>query len=617
MKHTVLIGMIALTAMIWPGHSAAQNQQDKAKARINDLCLASYVTSRQVEQLATNQDVRTKALQTIRRMGITKLYLEVYRGGHVVSPEHLIFARDWLEGYEIEIVGGIATVPGGDFGVRQKGPLGWFNWQNEKTQRDLEKVIRMAAGIFDTFIVDDFLCTGDVSDESKAAKGDRSWGRYRRELLTELASSVFIGPAKEVNPNITMIVKYPQWYDRFHLFGYDTETLPELFDMVWVGTETRGRNTQRFGFVQPYEGFVNYRWLAGIAGDKIGGAWFDHGDCAEHDFIDQAYTSILAGAAELVFFNFGNVMAGHPDHEKVIAQFHRLADLAAFVREHPVIGIPAYKPPNSDPAGDMYIMDFLGMLGIPLVPVHKFPADAPVIFLPAQAAADPDLLDHINKARTKGTHLIFTTNLLIASPDGDELARMVGVGPDIKSKPTRARLMQESGKANVTIDLESPIEGKAVPGNILCTSGDKQLTLLTVSETPHGQTALLNTHTYSQADFDAVGEVLLCPRPLGLLVINGPALSTLREAFGGTAFEGPSCITYHPFGPAGSGSCVIQNFNDKAVNVTINIEKGKSNKFVEAFSKKPIPIRTTGPKNLIALDLSIPARSRIWIRRVD
>ncbi|HUT46674.1 MAG TPA: hypothetical protein VMX36_10350, partial [Sedimentisphaerales bacterium] len=402
MKHALLIGTIALTAIVWPGHSAAQVQQDKARARVNDLRLASYVTSRQVEQLATDPAVRTKALQTVRRMGITKLYLEVYRGGHVVSPEHLIFTRDWLQGYEIEIVGGIATVPGGDFGVRQKGPLGWFNWQNEKTQRDLKKVIRMAAGVFDTFIVDDFLCTGDVSDESKAAKGDRSWSQYRRELLTELAQSVFIGPAKEVNPDITMIVKYPQWYDRFHLFGYDTKTLPELFDMVWVGTETRGRNTQRFGFVQPYEGFVNYRWLAGIAGDKIGGAWFDHGDCSEHDFLDQAYTSVLAGAAELVFFNFSNVMAGHPDHEKVVAQFDRLADLAAFVREHPVTGVPAYKPPNSDPAGDMYIMDFLGMLGIPLVPVHKFPADAPVIFLPAQAAADPDLLEHINKARSRG-----------------------------------------------------------------------------------------------------------------------------------------------------------------------------------------------------------------------
>jgi len=539
MKHALLIGTIALTAIVRPGYSAAQMQQDKAATRVNDLRLASYVTSRTVERLATDPAVRQKALQTIRRMGLTKLYLEVYRGGHVVSAEHLIFTRDWLKDMNIEIVGGIATVPGGDFGVRQKGPLGWFNWQNEKTRRDLEKVIRMAAGIFDSFIVDDFLCTGDLSDESKVAKGNRSWGEYRRELLTELAQSVFIGPAKQVNPDITMIVKYPQWYDRFHLFGYDTKTLPELFDMVWVGTETRGRNTQRFGFVQPYEGFVNYRWLAGIAGDKIGGAWFDHGDCAEHDFIDQAYTSVLAGASELVFFNFSNVMAGHPDHEKVIAQFDRLADLAAFVREHPVTGIPAYKPPNSDPAGDMYIMDFLGMLGIPLIPVHKFPTNAPVIFLPAQAAADPDLLNHINKARTRGTNLIFTTNLLITSAHGDELARMAGIGTDIQSKPTRVRLTQQSGKTNINIDLESPIEGKAGPGNIVCISGDKQLALLTVSETQHGRIALLNTHTYSQADFDAVGEVLLCPRPLGLLEINGPALSTLHEVFGGTAFDHP------------------------------------------------------------------------------
>ena len=615
----LLIGTIALTALVRPGHSVAQTQQDKALARINDLRLSSYVTSQEVEQLATDSDIRTKALQTIQRMSITKLYLEVYRGGHAVSPERLIFTRDWLHDMNIEVVGGIATVPGGDFGLRQKGPLDWFNWQNEKTRRDIEKVIRTAAGIFDSFIVDDFLCTGDVSDESKAAKGDRSWGQYRRQLLTEVAQSVLIGPAKEVNPDITMIVKYPQWYDRFHLFGYDTQTLPELFDMVWVGTETRGRNTQRFGFVQPYEGFVNYRWLADIAGEKIGGAWFDHGDCAEHDFIDQAYTSALAGAAELVFFNFGNVMVGHPDHEKVIAQFDQLADLAAYVREHPVTGVAAYKPPNSDPAGDMYIMDFLGMLGIPLVPVHKFPTGSPVIFLPAQVAADPNLPGHINKALTKGAQLIITTNLLIASPDGDELARIVGVDPKIQSKPTSALLIQESEKANVTIDLESQIEGKTTPGNIVCTSGDKQLALLIAGETPYGRIALLNTHTYSQSDFDAAGEVLLCPRPLGLLEMNGPALSTIRKAFGGTDFDGPSCATYHPFGPAGSGNCVIQNFNDKTVNVTVsvNIEKDKYNKFIEAFSQKPIPIRTTGSKNQIVLDLPIPARSRIWIRRID
>jgi len=640
-KPVVLISAIALIATSFSGQSAAGTQLERARARLGDLRFGSYATSRQVEQLATDEAVRTRAWKSIRRMGITKLYIEVYRGGHLVLPEHLIFVRNWLQERNIDVVGGIATVPGGDFGVRQKGPLGWFNWQNKKTQRDIEKIIRTAAGIFDTFIVDDFLCTGDVSEESKAARADRSWGEYRRALLTELAQSAFVGPAKEVNPAITMIVKYPQWYDRFHLFGYDTETLPQIFGQVWVGTETRGRSTQRFGFVQPYEGFVNYRWLADIAGDKIAGAWFDHGDCAEYDFLDQAYMSVLAGAPELVLFNFGNVMQGHADHKKIIAEFNQLVELAAFVREHPVIGIPAYKPPNSNPAGDMYIMDFLGMLGIPLVPMHKFPESAPVVFLPAQAAADSNLLKHIHNARDRGTYLIITTNLLIASPDKDELARIVGLSPNIQSKPIRGLLMsfspgtQKFEKTNVIIGLESPIETKAGSGDILCTAGDRQVALLTMTDTPNSGVALLNTHTYSQSDFDAVGEVLLCPRPLGLLDMEGPSLSALRAVFGNRAitennttilpklrfpiFDGPSCVTFHPFYPYANGSCVIQNFNDEAVNVTITIQiqENKSNQFIDTFTGKPILTRTTKSISNVALDLLIPARGRVWVQRVD
>ena len=610
-KSFFAISLAVIAGMVGNTKAAQRKRHDPSR----DLHFASYATSRHVEQLATDRATRTQALKTIERMRITKIYIEVYRGGHVVSREHLIFVRDWLRDNAVEVVGGIATVPGGDFGVRQKGPLGWFNWQNEKTQRDLERVIRMAAGVFDSFIVDDFLCTGDVSAESEAARGNRSWGEYRRALLTELAQSVFVGPAEEVNPGITMIVKYPQWYDRFHLFGYDTRTLPEIFDKVWVGTETRGRNTQRFGFVQPYEGFVNYRWLAGISGEKIGGAWFDHGDCAEHDFLDQAYTSVLAGAAELVFFNFANIMAGHPDHEKVIAEFDRLAELAAFVSKHPVVGVPAYKPPNSDPAGDMYIMDFLGMLGIPIIPVHEFPVDAPVIFLPAQAAADPKLLDKIKRARARGCDLILTTSLLTVSPDGRELARMAGVGPNVQSKPILARLIQESG-ADVTVDLESPIEVEGSPGNIMCTFGDRQVPLLASKQTPGGHIALLNTHTYNQADFDAVGEVLLCPRPLGLLGVREPALSALREAFGSNVFAGPACVTYHPFGSLASGNCVVQNFNDRTVMVTLTLagRQGEPGRFVDAFSGTHVPFRRTRTGNSVTLALSIPARGRVWVR---
>jgi len=637
----VLSQVIALIAAVFSGYGIAQAQLQRARYRMGDLRFASYATSRQVDQLATDEPYRQQAWSSIQRMGITKLYLEVYRAGHIVSAEQLAFVRDWLQEKDIDVVGGIATVPGGSFGARQKGPLGWFNWQNKKTQRDLETVVRMAAGIFDTFIIDDFLCTGDMSEESEAAKGDRSWGEYRRALLTELAQSIFVGPAKDVNPAITMIVKYPQWYDRFHLFGYDVETLPHIFDQVWVGTETRGRNTQRFGFVQPYEGFINYRWLTDIAGHKTGGAWFDHGDCGEYDFLDQAYMSVLAGARELVFFNFGNIIQGHPDHERIIAEFDQLANLANFVREHPVVGVPAYKPPNSDPKGDMYLMDFLGMLGIPLIPVQKFPDNAPVIFLPAQAAADPTLLDRMNKALARGTRLIVTTSLLIALPDSHDLPHMLGISPDIQSKPIRAFLMsfspktQTLEKTDVIIDLESPMRTKARPGGILCSTGDRCIPLLTVAETPRGSIALLNTHTYSQRDFDAVGEVLLCPRPLGLLAMQESALSTLRAAFGNPAttqndrvvqsdtwpqtFVGPSCVTFHPFHSSGEGACVIQNFNDEVVNVSIaiRVRQGRYNQFVEAFAGKPIPARTTKFSNHVTLDLLIPARGRTWIRSAD
>ncbi|MHC4725623.1 MAG: hypothetical protein ACYS17_00195 [Planctomycetota bacterium] len=637
-KPAALISAIALIVVNISSLCSAQSPLEKAQARISDLRFSSYATSRHVEQLATDEGVRARAWETIQRIGITKLYVEVYRGGHVVLPEHLIFVRNWLREKGLDVVGGIATVPGGNFGVRQKGPLGWFNWQNKKTQRDIEKVIRTAAGIFDTFIVDDFLCTGDVSEESKAAKGNRTWGEYRRALLTELAQSIFVEPARQVNPTITMIVKYPQWYDRFHLFGYDTQTLPQIFDKVWVGTETRGRNTQRFGFVQPYEGFVNYRWLADIAGNKIGGAWFDHGDCLEYDFIDQAYMSVLAGALELVFFNFNNIMQDHPDHKKVITEFDQLAELAAFVREHPVIGIPAYKPPNSDPGGDMYIMDFLGMLGIPLVPVHKFPESAPVIFLPAQAASDPYLLNHIKKARARGAYLIITTSLLITPPDSGELTRIAGIRQKIKSKPIRARLLSSSAMTqkfenmNAMINLESPIEAEPRLKSIVCTAGGKQLVLLSVNETPGGRIALLNTHTYNQTDFDAVGEVLLCPRPLGLLDMEGSALSTFRAIFNNCVItennktimpkpvfpvlDGPGCITIHPFD---DGNCVVQNFNKEEVKATITIQtkKNKSNRFIDGFTKKRIPARIIDSNNTVSLDTLIPARGRIWIQSVD
>ena len=249
-----------------------------ASAHKKDLSLSIFITTQAVNQYLSTEEGRREAVSLMRANGITKAYLEVYRST-VAPPELLRTASDYLKKEGFEVAGGIATVPGPDFGIRQEAHFEWFNWQNPKTQNDLTKVMEDVAPIFDNFIVDDFLATSDTSAESAAAKGNRDWPEYRRDLLSELSKSIFVDPVKKINPKMNMIIKYPQWYDRYHLFGYDVVRQPQLFDQVWVGTESRGQNTKSFGFVQSYESFIAYRWLASLSGDKIGGAWFDHIDC--------------------------------------------------------------------------------------------------------------------------------------------------------------------------------------------------------------------------------------------------------------------------------------------------------------------------------------------------
>jgi hypothetical protein len=434
--------------------------------------------------------------------------------------------------------------------------LGWFNWQNEKTQRDLKALMTNIAPLFDTFIVDDFLCTGDVSAESREAKGERSWGAYRRDLMVEMAQKLFVDPARAENPDIAMIIKYPQWYDRFHLFGYDTERLPQLFDRVWVGTEVRDARTQRFGFTQMYEAYTNYRWLSSIAGEKIGGAWFDHIECGDYDVLDQAYMSVLAGAQEFTLFNFSNILEGHPDHVRLIAEYDQLADLAVHVKNHPVVGAMAYKPPNSEPGGDMYLFDFLGMLGASIVLTADFPEDARAIFLGTQAAADPDIADKARAAHEQGTTLVLTTGFL-ASEAGASLTHEAGI-KSVTPEKMRGGLVDPSGSLIEVprgLDLAALVETNGADTLLMARADGKDVPFVT----KHNKVFVINTRTFDQQDFDAVGEVLLSPRELGILDVPRWAASIVRAAFNeafGFRFEAPSRVTCQMLA---DGSFVVQS----------------------------------------------------------
>jgi len=600
----IIIGAILILSACSPAQKPADDVWNYALSRKNDLRLGVYITSQTVQKMFSTEEGRRETVSLLHCNGITKVYIETYRSGLVVSPELLKESVAFLQKNGFEVVGGIATVPGGDFGVKQEGTLGWFNWQNEKTQNDLRGVIKNAAPLFDTFIIDDFLCTADTSRESKAAKGDRSWSEYRRGLLTKLSESVFIQPAKAANPNIKMIIKYPQWYDRFHLFGYDVATEPALFDGVWVGTETRGQYTQRYGFVQPYEGFISYRWMKSLAGAKLGGAWFDHGDCDQFDFIEQAYQSVLAGAKELVIFNFGSFISGHPGHHLLRQDFKKLADLAAVVAKDPVQGAVAYKPANSDAGGDLYLMDYMGMFGISLVPESTYPEKAKVIFLPTQAAIDEAVVEKAIQSLNNGSKIIVTTGFLTHAKEGEKLARLAQIRWPLELKKTVANSVINNGNEE-SLEFPLSMDYKIITDGAmtLLKNGDKSNSAFLV-QNENKNITVINTHTFSQADFDAVGEVLLCPRQLGLLEVPESWVNTIRGAFQQDDKPIVNAPTRVAFQALANGSFVLQNYNRE--KKTVELQLPDSGEWKDGFTGKEL--NSEGK----TLKLEMAPRSRIW-----
>ena len=174
------------------------------------------------------------------------------------------------------------------------------------------------------------------------------------------------------------------------------------------------------GFVQPTEGYINYRWLNAVSRGTAEAAWFDHIECTAQNFVDQAWQSVLAGAPELMLFNLIDVVEGHPGHALFIRDLPALREAAKRVRDKSVQGVAYYKPPNSEPGDNRYLMDYLAMLGIPVVPAAEYPMESKTVVLGVQAAHDPALLEKVRAHQKRGARVAMTASLMdrVQAPPG-------------------------------------------------------------------------------------------------------------------------------------------------------------------------------------------------------
>ena len=360
---------------------------------------STLFTAQDVRDHLSAEPGRQEALEFCRKMGITKVYIESFRDGYQAEEATLKAARDFFRQAGLKVSGCVTTTGIG------KPSTGWdvaVCYTHRPNQERLASIFRFTAALFDEIMIDDFFFTDCECAECAAAKGALSWRQYREKLMLEMSRERVLGPARAVNPHVNVILKFPQWYDRFQDRGYVPDQEAALYDRIWVGTELRDPSSDEWGHTQQYRGYFLYRWLSDVGGAKTGGGWFDPYGTTPTLYLDQPLTTILAGAPEVFLFHYGELNSPEFRAQAEALASRRLSyeSLAGFVSDWG--GLAAYKPVSSEPGDEEYIFDAIGMLGIPLAPAAHFPEGARAALFTVHALEDVQFVSKLTRLLAAG-----------------------------------------------------------------------------------------------------------------------------------------------------------------------------------------------------------------------
>lgn len=246
------------------------------------------------------------------------------------------------------------------------------------------------------------------------------------------------------------------------------------------------------------------------------------------------------------------------------------------VKQEPVKGVYGYKPPHSDNENEYYIFDFMGMIGVPLLPTSVYPENAEVIFLPSQAATDKNLIERIKNSVSNGKTIIVTPGLIKAVENNEQLLKLAGLqSVEYESQLQVKNLIWENKKIPLQEPIFLPAKLNATNAQQLLVgeNGKNGLPFLIKKEHPSGgQVFVINVNTFSEGDFKVINEVLLAPKPIPWLDFPAEWLNVIRGVFLDPlkiSFKGEGRVSLHLFD---NNNIVVCNFNDKTVEVDLNLK---------------------------------------------
>ncbi len=431
----VIVSMLVLTTM-----SSASPDQGKYR----NFRTAIYVVVNSTKQLADPKVFARQFDRMQRQLKFDKVYVEVYRNHLFATDAEIEAVKKAFEAKGISVAGGVTLAAGG-----KNGQFGTFDYEDAADRAECVKAVELAAGHFNEVILDDFFFYTSKSDADIAAKGARSWTQYRLDKMREAARVLVLGPAKAVNPQVRMIIKYPNWYEHFQGLGYDLDQEARLFDGIYTGTETRDPIITD-QLLQQYESFEIIRYFDNIRPGGNGGGWVDTYSIRYADrYAEQLWDTLFAKAPEITLFNWHDLVEetavepgdraawkGRPTgfNWNAMAKSYRgagkgdpgpgLGSIAGYSLEQvdkvlgflgKPVGIASYKPYQSE--GEDFLQNYLGNAGIPIEMTPEFPADAPLVLLTEQAKYDPGIVGKIEARLKAGGSVVVTSGFLRAMQD--------------------------------------------------------------------------------------------------------------------------------------------------------------------------------------------------------
>ena len=539
---------------------------DPVRGNRGPLRFSAYVPAQEVTTHLSHADGLARALEQFRASQISRVYLDCLRGGHTPDEAVLAGARDYFVANGVDVAAGLTPTRGSGRGSTHGRH--WLCYTSADTRRELAAVSRFTARLFDRIIVDDFLCTQCQCAECAHERGDSTWEEYYGDLMAGVARECFIDPIREQNGDATVIIKYPQWYDRFHNFGYDVKQHPTSFDEVWAGTEIRNPLVE---YVAQYQAFANHTWLGSLSGDRMGGAWFDFINCYPEIYVEQAVQSILAGAREMIRFHYGPDLY-EPDSPCTAALLDAIPVLTRLAEEldgREPEGVLFFKPPMSDAGDEAYLPDTLGMLGLPIIPTHVLPASAGAVCLAAHAASEPEIVTRAVSLAEAGATVLMTPGFIRGLAHDARVLDMAGLGvPGVTPCDVWTFRFAVDGRA-VSGEQHVRFASRLLPtaAEVVATAihPDGPVPVLTRHAVGEGQVVVLNATTF---EYPAGSGRVTSAEPVSLTGLPQPVVDRLR----GLLLNGSdldidvrSKVGVYRYG----GRVVLTNFNDQDVDASV------------------------------------------------